>query len=151
MKKQTLLRIFWFLLPLAAGGLAAILSRGGMDFYETAVQPPVAPPPVLFPIAWSILYTLMGISAVIAYNRGCVRSLLLFCVQLLLNFLWPLLFFNARALWASFVLLLLLFVAAFWTAISLYRCRPLAGILFIPYLLWLGFAAYLNAMIAYLN
>ena len=151
MKKQTYLRFFWFLLPLVTGGLAALLTRGGTDFYETAVQPPLAPPPILFPIVWSVLYTLMGVAAVIAYNRGCVRSLLLFCVQLLLNFLWPLLFFNARALWASFVLLLLLFLAALWTAISLYRCRPLAGYLFVPYLIWLAFAAYLNAMIAYLN
>lgn len=151
MKKQTVFRLFWFLLPLAAGGLAALLTRQSMEVYETVVKPPLAPPSLLFPIVWGILYLLMGIGALLVYNEGCTQALLVFSAQLLLNFLWPILFFNAQAFWASFLLLLVLFGMICWTVVLFYRCRPVAGYLLIPYLLWVGFAGYLNAMIAYLN
>ncbi|MBO4954675.1 MAG: tryptophan-rich sensory protein [Clostridia bacterium] len=151
MKKQTALRIFWFLLPLVVGGLSALLTRQSMDLYDTVQKPSISPPAILFPIVWSILYLLMGISALLVYNRGCSSALLVFCVQLFLNFLWPLLFFNAQAFWTAFLLLLLLFVTVLWTVILFYRCRPLAGYLMIPYLLWIAFAGYLNVMIAVLN
>lgn len=151
MKKQTGFRIFWFLLPLAVGGISALLTRQSMEVYETVIKPSLAPPPVLFPIVWGLLYLLMGIGALLVYNEGCSQALLVFCVQLLLNFLWPILFFNAQAFWAAFLLLLLLFATVLWMTVLFYRCRPLAGYLQIPYLLWVGFAGYLNAMIALLN
>lgn len=151
MKKQTALRIFWFLLPLAVGGLSALLTRQSMDVYDTVTKPELSPPAILFPIVWSVLYLLMGVSALLVYNKGCSTALLVFCVQLFLNFLWPLLFFNAQAFWAAFLLLLLLFATVLWTVILFYRCRPLAGYLMIPYLLWISFAGYLNVMIAVLN
>ena len=151
MKKKTVLRVIWFLLPLAVGGLSALLTRQSMDLYATIEKPPLSPPSVLFPIVWSILYLLMGVSALLVYNKGCKDALLIFCVQLLLNFLWPLLFFNAQAFWAAFFLLVLLVVTVIWTVVLFYRCRPVAGYLLIPYLLWITFASYLNLMVAILN
>lgn len=151
MKNVSKPRIFWFLLPLVVGGVSALITRGSTDIYGTLVKPPLAPPPILFPIVWGVLYLLMGIAAVLVRNAGCEKPLTVFTAQLFVNFLWPILFFNARAFVAAFFLLLLLWAMILWTVILFYRCRPLAGWLMVPYLLWVTFAGYLNAMIAYLN
>ena len=137
MKKQTIFRIFWLLFPLLVGGAVSLLTRQSMDVYDIIVKPPLSPPPLAFPIVWSILYLLMGVAALLVYNEDCSQALLVFCLQLLLNFLWPILFFSAQAFWFAFLLLLLLFATVLWTTILFYRCRPAAG--------------YLNLMVAYLN
>lgn len=151
MKHSTKISVFWFLLPLLVGGVVAFLTRNSTEIYQTVVQPMLSPPPILFPIVWSILYVLMGICAVLVYRAGCVNALIVFSLQLVLNFLWPLLFFNAQAFWAAFLLIVLLWGCILWMTTLFFQCRPLAGWLSIPYLLWVTFAAYLNVMIAWLN
>lgn len=151
MKHSTKISVFWFLLPLFVGGVAAFLTRNSTALYQMVVQPMLSPPPILFPIVWSILYVLMGISAVLVDRTGCVNALMVFSLQLILNFLWPLLFFNAQAFWAAFLLIVLLWGCILWMTILFFQCRPLAGWLTVPYLLWVTFAAYLNVMIAWLN
>ena len=146
----------WILLSEAVGVLSGWISREGTQtFNQTAVQPPLSPPAILFPIVWTILYALMGISAARvslesdspARNRG----LNLFVAQLIINFFWSPLFFNAQAYGSAFLWILLLIALVIAMILSFRKVDPLAAWLQIPYLLWLLFAAYLNYGVWQLN
>ena len=141
-------------IPLAVGGLAALITRNSMDMYDSVTKPPLAPPAILFPIAWGVLYVLMGISSYIIYNSNSAlksSALLIYAVSLVVNFVWPILFFNMQAFLASFLWLVLLWVLVLLTILQYRKISPLAAYLQIPYLLWLTFAGYLNFMIYILN
>ena len=142
-------------IPLAVGGLSALLSGGGKDFYDTVTLPPLAPPPILFPIVWGILYALMGIGAarVSLTEPSPVRSLglNLWTAQLIVNFFWSLIFFNAQAYGFAFFWLILLWVLVLLMILAFEKIDPLAAKLQVPYLVWLTFAAYLNLGVWYLN
>lgn len=89
------MKIFSFTLPLAVGGLAAWLTMGSMSQYAALVQPPLAPPAWIFPIAWTILYVLMGWASLRVRQSGSPErsnALALYYTQLAVNFVWPLLF-----------------------------------------------------------
>ncbi len=144
------------LIPVAAGLLSAFLTKDSMDIYGSIVKPPLAPPALLFPIVWSVLYVLMGISSTMIYNSDASakdkkQALSLYGVQLAVNFFWSILFFNKRAFLLSFVWLVLLFALVIWMIVSFKRINKTAAYLQIPYLLWVGFAGYLNLMIWLLN
>ena len=157
MKKKTWkVYTFWILLAEGVGALSGWLSRNGMKAYETAItQPPLSPPSWIFPIVWGILYALMGIGAARVWlaprdiHRS--RSLNLFIVQLIVNFFWSLIFFNARAYGFAFLWLLILLFFVIWMTFCFWKTDKLSGILQIPYILWLLFAAYLNFAIWQLN
>ena len=156
MKKTWKVYTFWILLAEGVGALSGWLSRDGMKTYENIiVQPPLSPPPWLFPIAWGILYALMGIGAarVSMASPGIHRSrgLNLFIVQLIINFFWSLIFFNLQAFGFAFLWLLLLWGLVLWMILEFRKVDKLAGNIQIPYLLWLTFAAYLNLGVWYLN
>lgn len=142
---------------LAVGGLSALLTAGNMDLYSTVTPPPFAPPSILFPIVWTILYTLMGISAAVIYNekenmpKEVSSALFVYAFSLFLNFFWSIIFFNMQAFLFAFVWLLILWVTILITIIKYYRISPVAGLLQIPYLLWVTFAGYLNLAIYVLN
>ena len=147
---------FWILLAEAAGALSGWLSREGTAaFSETATQPPLSPPGILFPIVWGILYLLMGISAARIYQSPPSlprsRGLNLWIIQLVVNFFWSPIFFNAQAYGFAFFWLLLLWILVLLMILSFRKIDPLAAWLQLPYLLWLTFAAYLNAGVWYLN
>ena len=147
---------FWILLSLGTGILSGWLSREGTArFSETALQPPLSPPAILFPIVWTILYLLMGISAarvsLTLPSRERSRGLNLFVAQLIVNFFWSPIFFNARAYGFALLWLLLLWVLVGLMILSFRKTDPTAALLQIPYLIWLTFAAYLNAGVWYLN
>lgn len=147
---------FWILLAEAVGALSGWLSRDGMKIYEESIrQPPLSPPSFLFPIVWGVLFALMGISAARIYmspqSKVRSRGLNLFVAQLIINFFWSLIFFNAQAFGFAFFWLLLLWILVLWMIFVFYKTDPLASKLQIPYLLWLTFAAYLNAGVWYLN
>ena len=147
---------FWIALAEGVGALAGFLSRDANKlFNETAAQPPLSPPAIVFPIVWGILYALMGISAarVSLHPDSTERSrgLNLFIVQLIVNFFWTLIFFNAGAYGFAFLWLLLLWVLVLWMILTFWRTDPVAALLQIPYLLWLTFAAYLNYGVWMLN
>ncbi len=148
--------LFWILLAEAVGGLSGFVSRNGMQVYMRAVeQPPFAPPPWLFPIAWGILYALMGISVarVEAAEPSPARSagLNLFIAQLIVNFFWSPIFFNARAYGLALLWLLMLWVLVLAMILSFRKVDRAAAWLQVPYLLWLTFAAYLNFGVWQLN
>ena len=139
------------------GGLSAFLTRNNMNIYGRIIQPALAPPAILFPIVWTILYTLMGISSArIRLKKEenpelVLDALFAYAIQLILNFFWSLIFFNMQNFLFSLIWLVLLWIAILVMIIRFYRVEPLAALLQIPYLLWVTFAGYLNFMIYQLN
>lgn len=147
---------FWIVLAEAVGTLSGWLTREGTEiFNQTAIQPPLSPPAVVFPIVWAILYALMGIGAarisMAPQSKARNRSLNLFLAQQIINFFWSLIFFNAQAYGFAFLWLLLLWALVLWMILTFRTVDPLAAKLQIPYLLWLTFAAYLNFGVWILN
>lgn len=147
---------FWILLSEVTGILSGLLSMEAMAaFNKTAIQPPLSPPAWVFPVVWTILYALMGISAarirLSSPSPERSKGINLFIAQLIVNFFWSLIFFNAQAYGFALLWLILLWVLVLWMIITFYGTDPLAALLQIPYLLWLTFAAYLNFSIWQLN
>lgn len=149
--------IIAILIPLAVGGLSAFFTRGNMDIYERIKMPALSPPSFLFPIVWTILYILMGISsAIIWINREkdkstAYKGLFTYFLSLIANFVWSLVFFNMMRFLLAFVILLILLYLILNT-IHLYKeISKLAAYLQIPYFLWVLFAGYLNIGIWFLN
>lgn len=139
----------WIGLSEAVGGLAGWLTRDGTKFYNEMIQkPPLSPPSTVFPIVWGILFALMGIGAarvsMAPPSRERSQALNLFIVQLVVNFFWSLIFFNARAYGFAFLWLVLLWVLILGMILIFRKVDTLAAVLQIPYLLWVTFAAYLN-------
>ena len=145
------------LIALAVGGLSALLTKGNMDIYDQIVKPKLAPPGFIFPIVWSILFVLMGISSAIVYIKAKQQptvqktGLGVYALQLVVNFFWSILFFNFQAFLFSFLWLILLWILIVIMIVRFYKLSPLAAYLQIPYLEWVKFAGYLNLMIYMLN
>ncbi len=147
---------YWIGIAEVVGALSAWLTReGSRMFGESVAQPPLSPPSWLFPVVWGILYALMGIGAARIWtgpdSKEKTRGINIYWAQLVINFFWSLIFFNAQAYGFAFFWLLLLWALVLWMILSFKKADPLAAYLQIPYLLWLTFAAYLNAGVWYLN
>lgn len=143
-------------IPLGVGGLAALITGGGMSEYGTMNKPPLSPPGWLFPVVWTILYLLMGYASYRIYTSGAKQktrrqTLLLYGGQLAANFLWPLIFFGLGWYLAAFFLLVALWVLIFLTMRAFSEIDERAGDLLLPYILWVTFAAYLNLGVFLLN
>lgn len=146
----------WIGLAEAAGAAAGFLSREGMKFFNAAVaKPPLTPPPAAFPIAWGLLYLLMGIGAARVWLRPVSkhrsRSLWLFLAQLAVNFIWTLVFFNLRFYGAALFILAGLWTLILLMALEFRKVDVPAALMQIPYLIWVLFAAYLNFGVWALN
>ncbi len=155
MKTNWKKRLICWAIPLAVGGLAALLS-GGMGAYRAMNQPPLSPPGWVFPVVWSILYLLMGEASYRILESGADKekvrgALIAYGVQLLLNFVWPLVFFGGQMYLAAFFVLVALWIAIFITLRRFSAIDETAGNLLIPYLLWVTFAGYLNFGVFLLN
>lgn len=144
-------------ITLAVAGLSALLSMRNMDVYDSIVKPSFAPPAILFPIVWGILYILMGISIANViikarekgvYALSCIK---IYALQLTVNFFWSIIFFNLRAFLFSFIWLVLLWVLIIVMIKCFSKISPFAAYINIPYFLWVTFAAALNFMIFKLN
>ena len=144
-------------IALAVGGISALLTMNNMDLYSKIEQPALAPPPWLFPVVWTILYVLMGIGAALVYNRKDFKpeetrnALIIYAVNLALNFFWSIIFFNLEAYLFAFIWLVALWIVIIAMIISFRKVSPVAAYLQIPYLLWVTFAGYLNLAIYILN
>lgn len=140
---------------LAAGALSGWLTREAMQTsYETVKKSPLMPPGFVFPIAWTILYVLMGIGMALVWGEEGERrkqALALWIAQLAMNFTWSLIFFNAQNYLFALVWLVVLWLLILAMTLVFYRSRPVAGLLQIPYLIWVAFAGYLNYAIWQLN
>lgn len=142
------------LIPLLTGGLSALITKNNMDLYSRINTPPLSPPSWLFPVAWTILYFLMGISLYLVLNSSESNDknlYLVFAIQLFLNFIWTIIFFNFRAYLIAFVVLIFLWAASLLMIVLFYRNKKISAFLQIPYILWLTFAAYLNFGVYVLN
>ncbi len=146
-------KIGWVVLTLVFGGVGALLS-GNFGVYDAYNKPPLSPPGWLFPVAWTVLYILMGIAAgIIAESRDLDKgfALKLYIVQLIINIIWPIIFFRFKAAKFALFWLALLIVAVFITIKNFRTINKTSGNLLIPYLLWCAFAFYLNFGIVALN
>ncbi len=145
------------LIALGVGGLSALLTSGNMNIYDKIISPPLSPPGILFPIVWTVLYTLMGISSALVYVKGkeedidTSSALGIYLIQLAVNFFWSIIFFNLQAYLFAFIWIILLWILIITMIKRFYEISPLAAYLQIPYLLWVTFAAYLNLAIYILN
>ena len=135
------------ILPLVLG----IIVSAFVDFniYGSLNKPDLAPPSVVFPIAWSILYVLMGISLYMNINNK--KNMVTFFIQLMLNYLWVFVFFGMQSWLGGFIVIILLDVMILYTILEFYKENKLSAYMMISYLLWCVFASYLNFQIFLLN
>ena len=141
------------LTPIAVGTLSALFS-GNMMIYSSINKPALSPPGNLFPIVWTILYILMGISSYIIYESDDPNkesALRTYSLQLFFNFFWSIIFFRFNLYFTSFAWLIALIILIVRMIREFYQIKPIAAYLQIPYLFWCIFAAYLNFMIFRLN
>ncbi len=143
-------------IPVIIGVVSALLTRNGMKVFEELLQPPLSPPGWLFPVVWTILYVLMGISSYLiivsdASQEDRTKAIRTYGYQLVVNFIWPTLFFNLGLYLFSFIWLVLLWVLVLIMILQFKEISKLAAYMNIPYLIWLTFAGYLNLGIWLLN
>jgi benzodiazapine receptor len=157
MKKQTQLigLAAWIVGSFITAGIGAAASIEAGPFYAQLARPGWAPPASAFGPVWTVLYALMGLAAWLVWRTGGFRAastaLTLFLVQLGFNALWSWLFFGwNRGAWA-FADIILLWALILATLVAFWRIRPLAGVLLLPYLVWVSFAAVLNYVVWQLN
>lgn len=144
--------IIALIIPLLVGFIGNLLGNSSMGF-ESITKPSFTPPGFLFPIVWIILYILMGISSYIVYekDRNDSNALTVYLIQLFFNMTWTLLFFRFNLYLLSFIWILILIGLVIVMIYKFYKIDKLAGLLQIPYLLWLTFAGVLNLSIFILN
>jgi tryptophan-rich sensory protein len=138
------------------GALSAYLGMPGMETYESLIKPAFAPPSWVFGVVWPILYLLMGLAAYRVWISGkegksTSKALTLYFIQLALNFLWTIIFFRWRLIGLAFFELMLLLIFILLTTFEFFRIDKLAGILMLPYILWVSFAGVLNFTFWMLN
>ena len=153
MKRLFTLLVCLFI-PLFIGGLAGGLTAASAGLYQNIALPALSPPGWVFPAVWTLLYTLIGLSSYFAYTSPKGKAKLwrtLYAITLALNFVWPFLFFKWQLYMLSFLVILLMWAVGFVLTREFWVCRPAAGILFLPYMAWLTFAAYLCYGVAMLN
>ena len=148
--------IISLLIPLAVGGLSALVTRGDMDLYSAVNRPPLSPPAVVFPIVWTVLYILMGVSLYLVWNNGDTYAekgvaYALFGFQLFLNFIWSPVFFSAQQYLLAFIILVILWISVLLMILSFAKIYKPAALLQIPYIIWLTIAGYLNMGVYLLN
>jgi tryptophan-rich sensory protein len=154
-QKQILGLVGWLVVSFSASAVGAVASMQAKSFYSQLDQPNWAPSPGIFGPVWTVLYALMGIAAWLVWRSGGFRpnrqALALFLLQLALNALWSWFFFAWQRGALAFVDILALWILILATLVSFWRVRPLAGVLLIPYLLWVSFASALNYYLLQLN
>jgi benzodiazapine receptor len=140
-----------------AGLVGSIFTTPAIPTWYAALQKPAfTPPNWLFGPAWVTLYLLMGISAFIIWRRGLdnqqVRAaLIVFLIQLVLNALWSVAFFGLKSPLYGVIVIVALWIAILFTILKFFKVSSAAGVLLLPYILWVSFAAVLNISIWILN
>ena len=144
-------------IPLTVGIASAALTKDSMEVYSRLNSPPLSPPSWLFPIVWTILFVLMGISSAMIYTKRdknpeeAKKGLTYYAVSLVLNFSWSIIFFNLQAAFFALIILTALLYCIIKTILEYRKIWNIPAYLQIPYALWVLFAGYLNAGIWLLN
>jgi tryptophan-rich sensory protein len=139
-----------------AGIIGSIFTRGSIGWYYTLIKPSFRPPPWLFAPVWIILYLIIAIAFYIIWKKGFSSgeskyALGLFILQLILNVLWPIVFFGTRSISGGLTVILILWVLIFLTMFAFQKVSSAASYLLIPYLIWVSYASVLNFSIWRLN
>ena len=140
------------LIPVIVGGIVGLIISGSID-YNTLQKPFLSPPSILFPIVWTILYILMGISYGILQSNQLVdeKINMIYYLQLAVNALWSIFFFTLKWRLFAFLWIILLDVLVIVMIKKFYNKNKTAGLLQIPYIIWTLFATYLNLGVYLLN
>ncbi len=140
------------LVPVILGSIVGFIISGTIN-YNLLIKPAFAPPSILFPIVWSILYVLMGVSYGILDSNNLADSNInfIYYLQLIFNLLWPIIFFVFEARLFAFIWIIILDILVIIMAVKFYKKNKIAGLLQIPYIAWTLFATYLNFSIYLLN
>ncbi|WP_088743320.1 TspO/MBR family protein [Cobetia sp. QF-1] len=140
--------IVWFGLSFLTAAVGAIASVDAKTFYASLTQPDWAPPAGAFGPVWTTLFVMMALAAWLVVRDGKQarhrRALGVFIAQLIVNALWSWLFFAWHLGAAAFIDVLLLWVLIAFTLVAFWRIKPLAGLLMLPYLLWVTLASALT-------
>ncbi len=141
--------LIFIVVTIVIGSFFAFFLMDDMKAYDSMDKPALSPPPIVFPIAWSILYILMAISLYIVSESKESKEeknkiYIVYSSQLILNSLWTLIFFGLKQRLLAFIWILALLVSVIYMTVLMYRVSKKAGLLQIPYILWLAFASYLN-------
>lgn len=147
MNTKEILKLAGYIILIPVIGFITSLFFEARNFYTGLNLPPLAPPHIVFPIVWVILYALLGAALYYIIRSKNTTNLILFITQLVINFLWSFVFFNFELFILSFIMILIIFVLT--VMIIIYDKRLIY--LLTPYLLWLIFAGYLNLGIIILN
>lgn len=149
-------------IPLGGGFIISLFTRDAMSKFSSFNQPPLAPPAWLFPVAWTILYILMGVASYLIWKKGrnanvsadktaSKTALIFYIVQLVFNFIWTPLFFSLSWYWFAFIWLMVMWVLIIVLMSKTHKISRPAFWMLLPYIVWCTFAAYLNCGIAILN
>lgn len=139
-------------LPLGVGLVSGLLTMGAMEDFAALNQPPLSPPGWLFPVVWTVLYTLMGVSSwLIRRKDKQAPSLTVYYVSLVFNFFWSIFFFVCQMWLFALIWLLILWILILVYTVGYFRIDRAAGWLQVPYAVWCAFAIYLNLGIVLLN
>ena len=129
--------------------ISMILTKNSMNLYEEMVRPDIAPPSIVFPIVWTVLYTIIALTLYRFIDNKKIRNLII--LNLIINVIWPVLFFRFELFFFSAIWLVLIIVTLIYELIKIYKEDKTFAYINIPYLIWLFFALYLNIMIFLLN
>lgn len=145
-------KLLYILTPLIGGSIVGLIINKSID-YNYLVNPPLSPPSYLFPIVWNILYLLIGISYYIyrKNNNDDSLTIKLYYIQLILNYLWSIIFFTLKLRTLAVIWIIVLAITVIYLIIRFYKEERTIFYLFIPYILWVLFATYLNIGIVVLN
>ena len=136
------------IIPLILGTIVGLLSGLGNN-YNNFVKPDIMPPNIVFPIAWSILYTLMGISNYLIEKEG--QKSKYYIPQLIVNLIWPILFFVFKVYFISILWIIILIALVILMILEFFKINKIAAFLQIPYILWLIFALVLSIQVYLVN
>ncbi|MFT8747131.1 TspO/MBR family protein [Liquorilactobacillus nagelii] len=156
-EKFSWIRLIVFILVIEfIGSLSAFFAGDIKAIYNHLSLPALSPPTYLFGIVWPILYALIGISGYLIYQQVYPKHIKLidyslFLTQLILNFVWSIIFFKVSAYWLGFLIIIVLDLVVLSCIIHFYKNSRLASILMVPYLIWIIFASYLTLNVAILN
>jgi benzodiazapine receptor len=144
---------FWLAVTFAAAWIGSRFQPG--DWYAGLIKPALTPPAWVFGPVWTLLYVMMATAAWLVWRRhglaNAIGPLILFLGQLVLNALWSYLFFGLQRPGPAFLDIVALWLATMTTLIAFWHSYPAAGVLLLPYLLWVSFATYLNFQFWQLN
>lgn len=143
--------LYFILLPIVISFLIQMMIPDVKGFYND-LEKPFRLPTIVFPIVWNTIFVLIGIAAYLIYKeKGYGKEIRIFYIQLFFNFTWTILFFGFHLLGISVIWIIMLFILVIINAICFYKVNKISGLLFIPYILWLIIASYLNIAIYFLN